>query len=445
MLLHDLTRFSEPLANVLPLLVPLKQHQNDELFYPSEPTANDRIKESLQLEVVTPSASTIQISKASNGVFVTDFKTSESDSRATSTSGQVYLNQLDTLTLNKIRLVFDTQDNTLRFSFHGNTFIIREFSDSELSEPYQSFLVPAVLLMPEVLQLVVNLIQHLNEHPEGIEGEEAFAGGMLEQTDVNEYLIFSDFPLFPTYPNTSFCRGSSHCIPLGQYAWLVYSGHGKAAIISDPYSSDEPSDGKKGKGSNSNKRKTTYTPAPADFTNFRIGNTRGSYQRLGSGSSSDGEDNEPPRKPTDYSKTLPADKNDFEEFEEYDETNFLIPTDDEAEQQDAQVRSDEEMSVNDRLTRRAVQGKRKGKLRLDILGVKSGSAKGASSRTPSPPETPCNSDQGSPETETTIDTPDTSAPLSDNAEKPVDHSSKREQQKGMSSKERKQFVDIGSI
>lgn len=281
-----------------------KVQWTDELSYHPE-TPLSETKKLFQLNIATAGASCIEISEADDGVFVSAFKDAEGTSKTTSASEQVYLNHLDILRLNKIRLVFDSQFNTVRFSFHGKAFIISEFSDSEISEPYHSFLVPAILLMPEVLQLVVNLIQHLNEHPDGLEGKEAFPGGVLKQAEVNEYFIFPDMTLFPTYPNTSFCRGSSHCVPLSQYAWLVYSGHGKAAIISDPYSSDEPMDADNGKQAEGGEvKKPADTPPPAGSTDFRAGNI-GSVGGIGAGSG--GEDNDPPERATDYSRTPPED------------------------------------------------------------------------------------------------------------------------------------------
>ncbi|WOG27978.1 hypothetical protein [Endozoicomonas sp. 8E] len=418
------------------------------------------------MNIATAGASCIEISEADDGVFVSAFKDAEGTSKTTSASEQVYLNHLDILRLNKIRLVFDSQFNTVRFSFHGKAFIISEFSDSEISEPYHSFLVPAILLMPEVLQLVVNLIQHLNEHPDGIEGEEAFPGGMLEQAEVNEYFISPDMTLFPTYPNTSFCRGSSHCVPLSQYAWLVYSGHGKAAIISDPYSSDEPMDGKKGKsGNGGGGKKTVYRPAPAGFTNFRVGSIRNGYIGLGSG----GEDNDPPERATDYSRTPPEDRNDFED----NETSFLLPEDDEADEQDAQRRSDLERSLFAILKRNAVPGRGIDTVQIekfanfrgrfyrvnrgkgnwhqlkDDQSFESSDSKEASQKpsTP-PPETPATSDQEPAETETTVVAPDTAPLLAKDEEEPVvspGPSKRRELRKGMSSRERRSHISIDDI
>ncbi|WP_448215159.1 hypothetical protein [Endozoicomonas sp. 2B-B] len=279
----------------------------DTFFYQPEASPLSKTKTFLPLNVATFGSSSIEISEADEGVFVTAFKVADRTSKTTSALEQVYLNHLDILRLNKIRLVFDSQFNTMRFSFHGKTFIISEFSNSEISEPYHSFLVPAILLMPEVLQLIVNLIQHLNEHPDGLEGKEAFPGGVLKQAEVNEYFIFPDMTLFPTYPNTSFCRGSSYCVPLSQYAWLVYSGHGKATIISDPYSSEEPMDADTGKeGEGGEVKKPAYAPLLGGFTDFRTGNI-GSGGGIGAGSG--GEDNDPPERATDYSRTPPEDRN----------------------------------------------------------------------------------------------------------------------------------------
>lgn len=294
-----------------------KAQRIDPVFYQPEASSLSKTKTFLQLNVATAGYSYIEISEADDGVFFTDFKSSETTSKTTTALEQDYLNHLDILRLNKIRLVFDSQDNTLRFSCHGKTFIISKFSDSGISEPYQSFLVPAISLMPEVVQLIVNLIRHLNEHPDGIEGEEAFPGGTLQQADVDKYLIFSDTALFPTYPDTSFCRGSSHCVPLSQYAWLVYSGHGKAAIMSDPYSSDEPMDADNGKeGEGGEVKKPAYAPLLAGSTDFRAGNI-GIGGGIGAGSG--GEDNDPPEKATDYSRTPPEDKNESD-----DDLNLLL-------------------------------------------------------------------------------------------------------------------------
>ncbi|WP_252176147.1 hypothetical protein [Endozoicomonas sp. 4G] len=326
----------------------------DTFFYQPEALPLSNTKTFLQVNVATAGSSSIEISEADKGVFVTAFKTAERTSKTTSALEQVYLNHLDILRLNKIRLLFDSQENSLRFSFHGKTFIISEFSDSEISEPHHSFLVPAILLMPEVLQLVVNLIQHLNEHPDGLEGKEAFSGGVLKQAEVNEYFIFPDMTLFPTYPSTSLCKGSSHCVPLSQYAWLVYSGHGKAAIISNPYSSDEPMDADNGKqGEGGEAKNSAYAPLPAGYTNFRAGNI-GSGGSIGAGSG--GEDNDPPERTTDYSRPPPEDRNEFGELEKQD--NFIGKPDDSRE---------------------------------------------------ASPEAPVTSDQASSETETTVTTPDTDA------------------------------------
>ncbi|WOG27981.1 hypothetical protein [Endozoicomonas sp. 8E] len=136
----------------------------DTLFYQPKASPLSKTKTFLQLNVATSSSSSVEISEADEGVFVTAFKTAERTSKTTSALEQVYLNHLDALRLNKIRLFFDSQNNSLRFSCYGKTFIISDFTDSEVPEPYQSFLIPTVLLMSEVLQLVVNLIQHLNEH-----------------------------------------------------------------------------------------------------------------------------------------------------------------------------------------------------------------------------------------------------------------------------------------
>ncbi len=455
------------LPHLLQLSEAPKVPWTDELFYHPETPPLSGTKTLFQLNIATAGASCVEISEADGGVFVSAFKDAEGTSKTTPALEQVYLNQLDILRLNRISLIFDSQVNTMKFSFHGKTFIISEFSDSEIFEPYHSYLVPAILLMPEVLQLVVNLVQHLNEHPYGIEGEEAFPGGMLEQADENEYFIFPDMTLFPTQPNTGFCRGSSHCVPLSQYAWLVYSGHGKAAIISDPYSSDEPMDGKKGKRGNGDRgKKTVYRPAPAGLTNFRVGNVRNGYVGLGSG----GEENDPPERATDYSRTPPEDRNEFED----DETSFLLPEDDEADERDAQSRSDLERSTIARLNRNAEKGrrietvqiekfanfrgrfyrinhgKRSWKKLTDDQSVQFDESKEASQKpsTP-PPEAPATSDQESAETETTVMPPDT-APLlvaKDEEESVVSSgpSKNRELRKGMSSKERRLLINIDEI
>ena len=124
------------------------------------------------------------------------------------------------------------------------------------------------------------------------------------------------------------------------------------------------------KGKNNKGKKTVYSPAPASYTNFRVGNTGNGGLGIGAG----GEGNDPPERETDYSRTPPSDKN---EFEENDDVNFQSPTDDEAEEQDAQSRSDRERSEDTRLTRDAVQGRRGERQLLDVVGVVETQSSGA--------------------------------------------------------------------
>ncbi|WP_153301795.1 hypothetical protein [Endozoicomonas arenosclerae] len=396
---------------------------------------NNETKASLELNVSTSGNTRIQVSEASNGVVVTTFKASEGLAKTTSVLEQDYLKLLNILTLNNIKLVFDSQDNALSFSFQGNTFILSEFSDAELSDPHQSFLISSVSLMPEVLQLITSLIQYLNEY--SLAGATTFPGGTLEPGDVNEYYVLPGTDLFPTSLNTSFCTGSSYCIPLSQFAWLVYSGQGKAAIIGDPYHSDEPMDGKKG-----GKKKTAYKPAPAGFTNFRVGNTSNGGIGIGNGSNSgDDGDGEKPRE-TDYSRTPPAAKNEFED----DETYFQSPPDDDANERDAQLRSDQERSGNALLTRDAVQGRRNGRQLLDVVGGESEGSKEASPKPSAPPEAPTAPDQGPPETGTVVTTFDADTWLPDDDEETIiDPSNKGRLPKGMSSREQDLFINIDDI
>ncbi|KEQ16657.1 hypothetical protein GZ78_15450 [Endozoicomonas numazuensis] len=407
-----------------------------------EPLPRNETKTPFQLNVSTLGASRVEVIEVSNGTFVTSFKTTESVSETTSTLEKIYLNHLDVLTLNKVRLVFDSQDDSLKFSFQGKQFILSEFSHLAFSEPYQSFLIPAISLMPEVLQLVVNLIKHLNENPIGIVETEAFPGGMLEPLEVNKYLILPDIVLLPTLPDTSLCWGSSHCIPLSQYAWLVYSGHGKAAIISDPYSSDEPMDGKKRKGGKGGKgKKIAYTSVPLAKTGFQFSNIGNGGIGTGSGSG----DNDPPERETDYSITPPADKN---EFEDDDTRYYQVPTDDEAEELDAQARSDQERTGNALLTRDAVQGRRNGRQLLDVVGGEAEGTRQSPPNPPAPPEATVVPNQEPTVTETTVNTFDTNSWIPDDGEEIVvnpDPGSKGQLPKGMSSRERDTFINIDDI